>query len=112
MPGSRGTPPLGIQAYRGPNHILVSRRNSFHALHKRANKLLDSGRWSEVHIHGLGAALAVAISLAAVLVQESGGRIVAWATTSTEQVVDYDDGTGAGSVRYNSALHVCLRKST
>ena len=68
-------------------------------------------KWNEVHIHGLGAALALAISLAAGLVQESEGRLIASASTSTEFLVDYDDATGASSVRYNSAIHVCLRKA-
>ena len=104
-------PSINVAAYRGPNHILVSRRSSFAVLRTRTRKLLDSGRWDEVHIHGLGAALAVAISLAASLVEESGGRLVASASTSTEPLVDYNEDNATGSIRYNSAVHICLRKA-
>ena len=103
-------PPLNVQSYRGPNHVLVSRRSSYPALRARTRKLLQSSKWNEVHVHGLGAALAVAISVAASIVDESGGRIVASTSTSTEPLVTYDKVTGAGTVRYNSAVHVCLRK--
>lgn len=103
------TVPPNIQAYRGPNHVLVSRRNSLQALRRRVCKLLASGRWEEVHVHGLGAAIGPAIVLAAELVQESNGTLTASASTSTELLVD-NDGYNDGSVRYNSAIHVCLRR--
>ena len=106
--GAKQVPP-NIQAYRGPNHVLVSRRSSMPALRARVRKLLASERWHEVHLHGLGAALAPTIVLAAGLVAESGGRLVASSTTSTELLVDRDDsGEEDGTLRYNSAIHVRL----
>jgi hypothetical protein len=107
---SHRTVPPNIDAYRGPNHILVSRRNSLSSLRSRVTKLLDSGRWDQVHVHGLGAAVGLTISLTAGLVEDSGGALLASASTSTEMLVDRDV-QGDGVIRYNSALHVCLRKA-
>lgn len=99
-----------VAAYRGPNHVLVSRRSSTAALRTRARKLLASRRHSEVHIHGLGAALGTAILLAAELVRESGGKLVASASTSTEVLVDQPaDGLSDASLRHNSAVHIRLQ---
>ena len=106
------TPPLAIQACRGPNHILVSRRSSMASLKARANKVLRSGRWTELHVHGLGAALGPAIVLAATLVQESGGKLTASTTTSTEPLVDHANGSDERSrIRHNSAVHIQLSKT-
>ena len=104
------TPPLAIQACRGPNHLLVSRRSSMVSLKARATKVLRSGRWSELHVHGLGAALGPAIVLAATLVQESGGRLTASATTSTELLVDHASDGEESRIRHNSAIHIRLTK--
>ena len=78
----------------------------------RVRKLFAT-EWREVHLHGLGAALAPAIALAAGLVEDSGGRLVASAATSTERLVDRDDEQPdvAGSLRYNSAIHVRLSRA-
>ena len=107
------TLPPNPQSYRGPNHVLISRRASRKATCARVRKLIDSGRWPEVHLHGLGAALALTISLAAELVEESGGKLVASTTTSTEVLVDQPDGDGGedgnGALRLNSAVHVALK---
>ena len=108
----RRTPPPNATAYRGPNHVLVSRRTSTSALRARVRKLLASRRWPDVHLHGLGASLAPAVALAAELVEESAGRLVASTTTSTEVLVDQpagDDG-GDGAIRHNSAVHICLKR--
>jgi len=110
--GYTKTPPLAIQACRGPNHILVSRRSSMASLKARANKVLRSGRWTELHVHGLGAALGPAIVLAATLVQESGGKLTASTTTSTELLVDHaHDSDERSRIRHNSAVHIQLSKS-
>jgi len=110
--GYSKTPPLAIQACRGPNHILVSRRSSMASLKARANKVLRSGRWTELHVHGLGAALGPAIVLAATLVQESGGKLMASTTTSTELLVDHaNDSDERSRIRHNSAVHIQLIKS-
>ena len=99
-----------VGAYRGPNHLLVSRKSSLTALRSRARKLLASKRHAEVVVHGLGAALAPAIALAAELVQESGGKLVASASTSTEVLVDRpDDDLSDASLRHNSAVHIVVR---
>lgn len=111
------TPSPSVQRYRGPNHVLISRRSSHTALRARLRKLLDSGKWNEVHVHGLGAALAPAIALAAELVQESDGRLEVSAGTSTEALIDQldeaeldEDGDGStAAVRHNSAIHIRLR---
>lgn len=100
---------LNVAAYRGPNHVLVSRRSSLPALRARTRKLLASRKHSEVHIHGLGAALAAAIALAAEAVREADGRLVASASTSTEALVDYPDDLADGSLRHSSAVHIALR---
>ena len=106
------TPPLTIQACRGPNHILVSRRSSIASLKARAQKVLRSDRWCDLHIHGLGAALGPAIVLAVSLVHESGGRLTASTKTSTEMLVDHSaDGDADSRVRHNSAVHICLTKA-
>ena len=80
--------PIATQQYRGPNHVLISRRSSRTVLFARVRKLLASGRWDNVHIHGLGAALAPAVALAAALVAENDGRLEASCSTSTEVVID------------------------
>ena len=113
---------LATQAHRGPNHVLVSRRSSRAALLARARKLLASRRWDAVYVHGLGAALAPAIALAATLVEESNGRLEASCSTSTEAIVDrcddeaFGDSAAAASaegaqatIRHNSAIHIALR---
>lgn len=86
---SSKTPPLSTEQYRGPNHVLVSRRTGSAALLKRTRKLL--GKWKEVHVHGLGAAISAAVALAAQLVIESDGKLAAWTSTSTEMLVDRPD---------------------
>ena len=97
--------------HRGPNHILVSRRCSTASLKARAQKLLRSGRYAEIHVHGLGAALGPAIVLAAGLVQENDGRLLASTSTSTKMLVDHaTDGDEPSRVRYNSAVHIRLLK--
>ena len=92
-------------------------------LFARVRKLLASGRWDRVHIHGLGAALAPAVALAAALVAENGGRLEASCSTSTEVLVDstaidydamelddHDDvDRPDATVRHNSAIHIALR---
>lgn len=83
---------MSTQQHRGPNHVLVTRRVGAPALLRRTRKLL--GKWKEVHVHGLGAAIAPAISLAARLVLESDGRLAAFTSTSTEMLIDRLDPEG------------------
>ena len=112
-------PSLSLNSRRGPNHVLVTRRGSHAAQRAKVRKLLASGRWDSVHVHGLGAALAPAALLAAELVQESAGRLVASCSTSTEALVDHhdpaemlggdDDLANGSTVRHNSAIHISLK---
>ena len=102
------TIPPGVQQYRGPNHVLYSRRSSRVVLRKRLRKLLT--KWPEVHLHGLGAAIAPTIVLATELVEESDGRYETSCATSTEVLVDQaDDESEEGRIRHNSAIHVTIR---
>jgi len=78
--------PPQTPALRGSNHLLVSRRAGAPSLLRRSRKLLE--RYREVHLHGLGAAIAPTITIAAQLVLESGGALVASASTSTETLLD------------------------
>ena len=72
-------------------------------------KLLASRRWPAVHLHGLGAAIAPTIVLAAELVGASEARLVASCTTSTEVLVDQaHEAGGSSTLRHNSAIHVSL----
>ncbi len=107
------TPSPGIQKYRGKNHVLISRRSKRVSVRARLRKLLECGKFKQVHVHGLGAAVALAVAMSAELVQESDGTLVAHARTSTEALVDQydelrDDGRTA-EVRHNSAIHITLQ---
>ena len=105
--GMRASP--NLSAYRGPNHVLVTRRATRAALRARTQKLLSSRRWPAVHLHGLGAAIAPTIILAAELVAASEGQLVASCRTSTEVLIDHTaDTTARSDMRHNSAVHVTL----
>ena len=98
---------------RGPNHVLVSRRTA--SARRRIDKIF--ARFDEVHVHGMGAAIASTISLAATIVEESCGSIVASASTSTVLLIDrYPpetlDADESCQLRHNSALHITLSKTT
>lgn len=111
---------IPLIACRGPNHVLVTRRSSRAVLHARSSKLIDSGKWPAVFLHGLGAAVAPAVQLAAELVQARGGQLVASCSTSTVALLDPpndddlllpaanadpDDSPG---LRHSSAIHIRL----
>ena len=49
---------------------------------------LGPRRFSEVHLHGLGAAIGFAVNLALHVVQKSGAALSLAATTSTVDLVD------------------------
>lgn len=84
-----------IRRRRGPPHqipkqkndIYVNKQSDFKFQLERAQKLLDSG-YSEVFIHGLGAAISRAVNLALQLEQRGHGGIKISAQTSSTQVVD------------------------
>ena len=108
--GARMSSP-NLQAYRGPNHVLVTRRATRAALRARTRKLLASRRWPAVHLHGLGAAIAPTIVLAGELVEASNGQLLASCSTSTEVLVDHateTDLNSSSTLRHNSAVHISL----
>ena len=116
----RRTPTPSLAAYRGPNHVLITRRSSRAAFRARTRKLLNSGKWPAVFLHGLGAALVPAVQLAAELVQEEDGRLVASCTTSTVALIDHrgheddllllGDEDSSSTLRHNSAVHIRLSR--
>lgn len=99
-----------VQAYRGPEHILITRAAKHMSILQRARKKFASGKFSKVTLHAMGAACPLAIVLANRLVQESEGRLIASCSTSTEVVVDQGDflqGTKT-KIRRKAALHIEL----
>ncbi|KAJ3183200.1 ribonucleases P/MRP protein subunit pop7 [Gaertneriomyces sp. JEL0708] len=97
------------------NDIYVSRKSSFLALAKRAQKLLDGKEFTFLTIHGMGAALNRAIQLALHLREKNNSRISWTITTSSVTLIDdvepedVDDET-ACEVRQNSAIHIRIVK--
>ena len=75
-------PPTSVERYRGKSALLVTRKRSDEANRARARRIL--AKQPELSLHALGAAIPRAIALAARLVDESGGALVAHATTGTE----------------------------
>ena len=72
-----------------------------------------------MHLHGLGAAIAPTITIAAQLVLESGGALSASASTSTETLLDRsieqggaheDEGTWTGGRRKTARSGECLHR--
>ena len=69
-----------------------------------------------MHVHGMGAAIAPTIALAASLVEESGGELIASTTTSTVTLIDrnmpadLEADDEACQLRHNSAVHICLKR--
>ena len=100
--------PANVHTYRGVNHVLVSRTSKTMSLLQRSRKLLKVKRFKEIYLHALGAAVPTAIVLASRLVQESDGRLVMSANTSSEVIVDHPDFLSGEETkfRHNSAIHI------
>eukprot|EP01127_Copromyxa_protea_P017334 TRINITY_DN5265_c0_g1_i1.p1 TRINITY_DN5265_c0_g1~~TRINITY_DN5265_c0_g1_i1.p1 ORF type:complete len:136 (-),score=24.46 TRINITY_DN5265_c0_g1_i1:23-430(-) len=97
------------------NDFYVSRDTQNVVVLKKAKKLLDNGEFSEVTIHGLGAAIYKAINIAQLLVSDSLGSLKMSPTTSTETLIDdyeplCDDLEAISQLRYNSAIHIRVFK--
>ena len=104
-------PPPSVERYRGKSALLVTRRRSDEANRARATHIL--AKQTERSLHALGAAIPHAIALAARLVDESDGALVAHTTTGTEVLFDRaDDDDATLTTRLNSAVHVRLCYST
>lgn len=94
------------------NDVYVSRKTDFKAQHARCMKLFESG-FSEIFIHGLGAAVNRAINLA-LQIQKSGmGTIDMAVNTSTVELMDdfeseNDSLEHETRTRHNSAVHIWL----
>ncbi|XP_069502116.1 ribonuclease P protein subunit p20 [Ambystoma mexicanum] len=96
---------------RRKNDIYVNMKTDFKAQLVRCQKLLDSGNFSEICIHGLGLAINRAINIALQLEANSFGTLSVAASTSTVELVDdlepeTDDGEPMARTRNNSAIHI------
>eukprot|EP00061_Rhincodon_typus_P015680 g43487.t1 len=70
------------------NDIYVNMKTDFKAQLARCQKMLDSGCFSEICIHGLGLAINRAINIALQLQGGSFGSLQIAANTSTVELVD------------------------
>jgi len=95
------------------NEIYVSRSSNFPSIFQRAEKILDEE--PEVLIHGLGAAISKATKVALALKEKRGESVCLSCTTSTVALHDeyeplFEDTEPLTQVRYNSAIHIAVRK--
>ncbi|XP_078390016.1 ribonuclease P protein subunit p20 isoform X2 [Cetorhinus maximus] len=93
------------------NDIYVNMKTDFRAQLARCQKMLDSGCFSEICIHGLGLAINRAINIALQLQGGSFGALQIAANTSTVELVDdlepeLDEGEPLTRTRNNSAIHI------
>ncbi|XP_072349526.1 ribonuclease P protein subunit p20 isoform X1 [Scyliorhinus torazame] len=91
------------------NDIYVNMKTDFKAQLARCQKMLDSGCFSEICIHGLGLAINRAINIALQLQGGSFGALQIAANTSTVELVDdleLDEGEPLTRTRNNSAIHI------
>ncbi|XP_043924700.1 ribonuclease P protein subunit p20 [Protopterus annectens] len=93
------------------NDIYVNMKTNFKAQLARCQKLLDSGGFNEICIHGLGLAINRAINIALQLQANSFGALQIAANTSTVELVDdlepeLDMGDPVTRTRNNSAIHI------
>ncbi|XP_051900450.1 ribonuclease P protein subunit p20 [Pristis pectinata] len=96
---------------RRKNDIYINMKTDFKAQLGRCQKMLESGSFSEICIHGLGLAINRAINIALQLQAASFGALQIAANTSTVELVDdlepeLDEGEGMTRTRNNSAIHI------
>eukprot|EP00048_Salpingoeca_helianthica_P003407 m.67104 g.67104 ORF g.67104 m.67104 type:complete len:124 (+) comp12688_c1_seq1:1857-2228(+) len=92
--------------------IYVNNNSQFLAQLSKAQKALDEGL-DHVTIHGLGAAIPLAINLAMELQRRFDDSLVVSPATSTVELVDdvlLPDGTVTATTRNNSAMHITVRR--
>jgi ribonuclease P/MRP protein subunit RPP20 len=105
-----------IRSFGKKNEIYVSTQTNFVVASKRVSKILDKDPEAEVVIHGLGAAINLAVDLALSIVKRSLGDLVASPTTTTEPLIDDFEPLSPElpvftQVRYNSAIHIKISKA-
>ncbi|XP_034951019.1 ribonuclease P protein subunit p20 [Chelonus insularis] len=103
-----------LSSGRKKNDVYVSNQSSFTAQLKKCEKLLDSGE-SEIFIHGLGAAISKACTLALQLQSNHHQTVDLDIETSTVGLTDdiiplTDDDDYSINKRQNSAIHIRVFK--
>ena len=94
------------------NDVYVNTKTDFQAQMERCQKMLDSGV-AEIHVHGLGAAINRAMTLALQLQEKTAGAMQLAVNTSTVELIDdyeplSDDLEPESRERNNSAVHIKL----
>lgn len=94
--------------------VYITRKTNFNSQMARCSKLFDEGE-KEIYIHGLGAAVNRAITLALELIEKSGGTLCQSVETSTVKLIDdieplTDEGEHHTRTRTNSAIHIRIYK--
>ena len=95
------------------NDVYVNRKTDFKAQFGRCLKMLEEERQTEIYIHGLGAAVNRAMTLALRLSEHFHGSIGTAVNTSTVELVDdlepqQDEQEQETQQRNNSAIHIKL----
>ncbi|KAI8810713.1 hypothetical protein BJ742DRAFT_172345 [Cladochytrium replicatum] len=98
-----------------PTDIYVRRKSNRHALIKRAKTLIDSPGFKSLDIHGLGAALVMAMELALKL-KEIYGDTIEWNITTSsvelhDEVEDDPEVDVQMQTRINSAIHIKVARA-
>ncbi|KAI8610300.1 hypothetical protein BC830DRAFT_1172823 [Chytriomyces sp. MP71] len=99
-----------------PTDVYVSRQSSLVALLKRCERLFKSGDDAHFTIHGLGAAVSKAVSVALAFRERHSDVAAVDITTSTVNLVDTvlddsdEDNDEATNQRKNSAVHIRIHK--
>ncbi|KAG2467691.1 ribonuclease P protein subunit p20 [Polypterus senegalus] len=93
------------------NDIYINMKTNFRTQLTRCQKLLDSGQFTDICIHGLGLAVHRAINIALQLQANSFGELQISANTSTVELVDdlepeVDHAERITQIRSNSAIHI------
>ncbi|XP_038072300.1 ribonuclease P protein subunit p20-like isoform X2 [Patiria miniata] len=97
------------------NDVYVSNRTDFKAQMARCQEMLDTGV-DEIHVHGLGAAVNLAVNLALQLQKCSLYTLQISVNTSTVELLDdleprRDDVEPGTRERSNSAVHIKISRS-
>ncbi|CAD5125180.1 unnamed protein product [Dimorphilus gyrociliatus] len=95
--------------------IYVTKKTNFNCQMAKCGKLFDEGE-NEIYIHGLGAAVNRAITLALELIEKSGGTLSQSVETSSVRLTDdieplTDEGEHSTRTRTNSAIHIRVFKT-
>ena len=100
---------------RRKNDVYITKKTSFEGQFKRCEKLLNELDYQEIVIHGLGAAINRAMTLALKLQGQMSGLVEIAVNTSTVELVDdlepsNDNVEADTQARNNSAVHIRLFK--